>query len=54
MMRIGERVRWREWFLCHTGIIMEINNEGVLIKPDKESDFWPLLQPFQLELIDDN
>ena len=52
-MHIGQRVRWREWPDYQTGEIIDINNEGVVVMPDDNSDYWPILQPFQLESIED-
>ena len=53
-MRIGQKVRWQDWPSCQTGEIVEIYEEGIIIKPDDDSDSWPILQPFQLESIEDN
>ena len=53
-MHIGQRVRWQEGPCCQTGEIVDINEEGIIIKPDGGSNSWPILQSFQLESIEDN
>ena len=53
-MHIGQRVRWREWPDYQTGEIVDINRNGIVVMPDDDSEYWPILQPFQLESIEDN
>ena len=52
-MHIGQRVRWREWPDYQTGEIVDINRNGVVVIPDDDCEYWPILQPFQLENIED-